>query len=727
MNKSSCIKYLLSFVFAISSCTGYNIGEENGIGYIDIAVSHDTAVQIVPVVKSSQEQQLPVTLTIYDAQGTVCQRIEDYTNSSSVLSLPTGRYSAEAVVGIEPAGGISYSPYYTGSTEFEIKANVVASADIICRLASVKVTASVSDQIKSNFSYCLEITDGRSVETFTNSISEAKELYFPVSESLSWTLTLTNTDNEVFVLNDTYTSLLAGQYYNLVFSLNTSDSNKIGAGEFKIVLDDSFNAPKEHDVTLVIDKSAPAIDGPSEVIKSISDICSEGIYTVTSVLPINSLSITHSDSQLLTLGLPQNTDLFTDRSALGLLADAGVSIEIFSGTAPLPFVDDETTEVRLDFNSLYNNLPVGEYAFTITSENLTGKNQVLDVVVKVSPSLSQPALEPWAKFIYVKGRWASTTRPEGLKLQYRLSGRDAWTDFVPSAQTGEIFYDDAKGTFRAFVCGLTAKSTYQVRIVTDRESLDAQSVTTAAAEQLYNMSFDEWSDNSTPYASGKEGVWDTANPGTSLLSITPTTKSSDVAVRGSVASVRMESMYKTKFAAGNIYTGQFDEINMIKMGAELDWGCRFTSKPLGMKGYYKYEPKTIDYTGGNYGGLKGQMDKCQIQIALFTNWTERFHVVTYNNKFVDFSSSNKDIVAHNVIEDGTTNGKWVPFTLYSGYRKDTFRKTPTYIVTTACASYRGDYFTGGKGSTLYVDEFEYVYDPMELNAQDRAKFFGLFD
>ena len=41
--------------------------------------------------------------------------------------------------------------------------------------------------------------------------------------------------------------------------------------------------------------------------------------------------------------------------------------------------------------------------------------------------------------------------------------------------------------------------------------------------------------------------------------------------------------------------------------------------------------------------------------------------------------------------------------------KDTERK-PTYIVISACASYLGDYFTGGVGSTLYIDEFELLYE-----------------
>lgn len=44
--------------------------------------------------------------------------------------------------------------------------------------------------------------------------------------------------------------------------------------------------------------------------------------------------------------------------------------------------------------------------------------------------------------------------------------------------------------------------------------------------------------------------------------------------------------------------------------------------------------------------------------------------------------------------------------LFSG----NLERKPTYVVISACASYLGDYFTGGVGSLLYVDEFEFVYD-----------------
>ena len=740
MRISSSIKYILSVLLVLTACAGNQFGDDQQRGYVDIAVSHDTAVELVPVVKSAQEQQLPVSLTIYDAQGAVYQVFEDFSQVTSALTLPTGSYSAVAVVGTEPAGPVSYAPYYTGRTEFVVKPDVVSSAEIVCRLASVKVTATISEQIKSNFAYTLEVTDGTAVETFTNAVSEQKEIYFSSTASLSWKLTLVNSHNEKFELQDTYASVSAGQHYNLIFSIDASGDDKVGAGEFKIVVDDSFNAPKEHDVTIVIDKSAPIIEGPSTVNKGVSDKYTDGIYAITSVLPINSLVIKHSDNTLLANGLPQMLDMFTENNAAGLLSGAGIGVQIFAGATVKPSVDNETTEVRLDFNTLFNKLPVGTYSFTISSVNLTGKDRELEVIVNVTSSIAQPSLEPWAQFIYVKGRWISSERPDGLKLQYRLSGADSWTDFVPSEQTGEIFFDDSSSNYRAFICGLNASTAYEVRVVSDMEATDPQGKTTAAAAQLYNMNFDVWenfkrSNAGTlekktyfPYpsnATAAQKVWDTANPGTSVLGITPTTPEETDVIKGKA--VRMESMYKSKFAAGNIYTGQFDAIDIGSMGAELDWGTPFTSKPVGLKGYYKYEPKAINYTGGSYGDLKGQMDKCQIQLALFTGWTAPFHVKTGDNKFVDFSTANTSIVAHNALESGSTNGKWVEFTMYVGYRKANLRKAPSYVITTGCASYRGDYFTGGEGSVLLIDEFEYVYDPMKLSAQDRATFFGLFD
>jgi hypothetical protein len=39
------------------------------------------------------------------------------------------------------------------------------------------------------------------------------------------------------------------------------------------------------------------------------------------------------------------------------------------------------------------------------------------------------------------------------------------------------------------------------------------------------------------------------------------------------------------------------------------------------------------------------------------------------------------------------------------------------VVVSAAASRYGDYFTGGLGSTLYLDELEFIYDPDQLTPE----------
>jgi hypothetical protein len=46
---------------------------------------------------------------------------------------------------------------------------------------------------------------------------------------------------------------------------------------------------------------------------------------------------------------------------------------------------------------------------------------------------------------------------------------------------------------------------------------------------------------------------------------------------------------------------------------------------------------------------------------------------------------------------------------------------------TFSSSYLGDYFTGGEGSTMWVDELNYIYDPLELSEVDREAFFAKFE
>lgn len=57
---------------------------------------------------------------------------------------------------------------------------------------------------------------------------------------------------------------------------------------------------------------------------------------------------------------------------------------------------------------------------------------------------------------------------------------------------------------------------------------------------------------------------------------------------------------------------------------------------------------------------------------------------------------------------GTTVTEYKKFELNLDYRVT--NRVPTYIVIVCSASKYGDYFVGGRGSTLYVDEFSLDYD-----------------
>ena len=54
-----------------------------------------------------------------------------------------------------------------------------------------------------------------------------------------------------------------------------------------------------------------------------------------------------------------------------------------------------------------------------------------------------------------------------------------------------------------------------------------------------------------------------------------------------------------------------------------------------------------------------------------------------------------------------TDEHYNQFTIPIEYYSDS---TPKYVVICGTSSALGVYFTGGKGSTLYLDEFEFIYE-----------------
>ncbi len=327
------------------------------------------------------------------------------------------------------------------------------------------------------------------------------------------------------------------------------------------------------------------------------------------------------------------------------------------------------------------------------------------VVRRKAVELTVGPVNAWACSAGVEG----VTNGEGVPaFEYREASASEW---IPAA------VNKTDGTkVSAYIGNLTPGTAYQVRLTNGIITSAAEDFTTGEALQVHNMNFDSWS-NGKKYFPNAEGyaIWDSANS----TGIVNTTTPVDDAVSGKAA--RLESKNVVMFAAGNIFTGDFLKAVIVGgIGATLDWGTPFNGRPLALRGYYKYSPKPINHTSEKYSDLSGETDQCQI-LACLTDWAAPFQVNTATERFVDFEND-PGIIAFAQFNTAEASSEYIKFTLPLVYRNNT--RVPSYLIIAGASSRYGDYFTGGEGSVLHLDEFEFIYDPAELTDEEYAEVFS---
>ncbi len=504
------------------------------------------------------------------------------------------------------------------------------------------------------------------------------------------------------------------QHYRFNFTLKEEEpSTDIGGSIFTIILDDSLNQ-KEYDINLDFGKKTPVISAGDQNLDNLEhydgDPCS---ISISSESHIESLVISHDDQALETAGLQRSVelagagaDLLSELSAIGIVTD-GIVSQIATKA------DGNPESASIDFSEFLSSLPEGRYTLNI---NVTNGDGAAETAMNVNVLGKRPsavinavsAEEVWAMFAKVKATYISQGNPEGFGFRYKAADADTWTEVAAAS------HDGASSTFTAEIRGLQPSQSYVIKAICSDAEGPETSFTTESAAVVPNMNFDAWYQDGKiwfPGVSSDNCFWDTANKGSATLNIFPTTPEESNVVSGKAAKLESKKVAVVGLAAGNIYTGKFIKaiVNLQNPGAQLDWGIPFTSRPLALKGHYKYEPKTIDQAKAPYDNMKGQMDIGQIQIML-TDWDAPFRVDTQEKTFVNVNDSH--ILGYGTMDINATS-EYQEFTINVDYRNRT--KTPTHIVIVAAASKYGDYFTGGVGSTLYLDEFEFVYDPEQLN------------
>ncbi len=363
----------------------------------------------------------------------------------------------------------------------------------------------------------------------------------------------------------------------------------------------------------------------------------------------------------------------------------------------------------------------GEYG-TVSPDPTTIKDYSSPVKFNVRRSWEEYSYE-WTVYVYPDNGETNS----GSTDAFAMTTRATVNGKVQSGKTPVVEYckqDEASwntvpaanvsvsgNTFTATLTGLSPSTTYKYRISVDGTAGSELTFTTAAATPLENGSFDDWSSEAAvngtlwqPWSTSS--FWDTGNRGATTIADSNSIPTSETC-NGSGKAASLETRWIVmKLAAGNIFTGSY--VRTDGTNGVLSFGREFSSFPSKLRINYKYTSATIDKIGEDaLSYLKGQPDSCHIYIAL-TDWDQPLEIRTRPSERQLFDKNDSHVIAYAEYISGNSDSQYQQKDLVLDYRYT--NRTPKYILVVASASKYGDYFTGGVGSKLLIDNFELVYE-----------------
>ena len=327
--------------------------------------------------------------------------------------------------------------------------------------------------------------------------------------------------------------------------------------------------------------------------------------------------------------------------------------------------------------------------------------------------------DAWATAAYLYG-----TVPAGdgnVGFRFRTEGSDQWQDVSSS----DVVLDGTSAS--ALVTGLTPGTGYEYMIYSESGEGPVAAFSTEEAIQMPNMGFDAWNTtDGVVYPNADQGDnawWDSGNTGARLGGKTPTSQETSFLATsgtGNTSAARLETVNAIiAMAGGNVFSGYFGSVQGL--GAEVFFGRPFETRPLRLTGYYSYDPVAIDNVRPPQGvelpfdsnTIGGRMDRCHIFVYV-TAWDGPYRVNTTEHRYLDVNDP--DVIGYGELIDSTgTDGQYRQFSIDIKYRD---HRKPTYCAVVAVASQYADFFTGGIGSLMYVDEFAFGYDGTPVWEED---------
>lgn len=310
-----------------------------------------------------------------------------------------------------------------------------------------------------------------------------------------------------------------------------------------------------------------------------------------------------------------------------------------------------------------------------------------------------------------------------MSIQWRSVNDSLWMEIPQDS----LVIDSVECYVDTKLTGLQPSTPYEYRLCYTKgeEKILGTPISFNTEQQiaLYNGDFEHWwMDGKVAYPN-EQGIsfWDTSNPGGASFGGSNTIETYDVVHSGSKAAMLQSQYIVIKFAAASMYTGSFG--NLIgTSGALLNWGVPFESRPTALKGYMQYAPVAINRVGKNLPADapdKGEMDQCGMYCALLSE-----ALVVDNTDMTTFPDWETDprVIAYGALPQAQnvhSSGQWQEVNIPLVYRN--LHTRPTHLLIVFSASKYGDYFHGGEGSTLYVDDFSLEYGDNPIVKTDLAE------
>ncbi len=330
----------------------------------------------------------------------------------------------------------------------------------------------------------------------------------------------------------------------------------------------------------------------------------------------------------------------------------------------------------------------------------------------------------WAKRAYLTAAGDSSGECGFL---YRVEGESDWI----SISDDQI--ERSEGSFSATALGLEADTPYEFKAYSGEDESVIVSARSEQIVELENGGFEQWSQPANPwlpYSDESTRFWDSGNVGATLLgaSYNLTTPCYDVRPNsdGSISAQLQSRKVTVKFAAGNIFVGQF--VKIAGTNGIVGFGQPFTQRPIALRGWVKYNQGVIDMVGENPPGenlVAGVSYDTGVIYAALGSWTPEIYGVSANettmlgtehtpiiidtrDKSTFFNPNSEAVISYGEMLFTQSQSEWIQFEIPLVY--STTSEVPTHLVIVATASRYGDYFTGSTQSTMWLDDLELLYE-----------------